>query len=307
MFDAVRRAGVRAVLTGDIADAYMYGSRLVFDSLLRQGHLAAFIHHLRAYQRVSTDSLRKTVALYCAAPLLPRPLHTRVTSAYLRRHVSRLRPHLLPAWMPEPLRAELADRHIGLVLAEEAGRRFANDAHEAAYRLLYPPEVARHPAPWPVEIWRPFADRRLHEFLFAIPPEQLFQPHPRTDEFYAGSKRVLRDAMRGILPESIRTRTSKTVFTPIWEQEFQRQWPLYEAAFGPAATSRVARHGFVDPARFWQRLRQVRESVDGNDLLFLIRVVELETWLRSLDRPLAADPFATFEHPSGRIALTEAG
>ena len=39
--------------------------------------------------------------------------------------------------------------------------------------------------------------------------------------------------MEGILPESVRTRTDKTIFEGVVTNEFQQQWPVYEEAFGP--------------------------------------------------------------------------
>lgn len=52
-----------------------------------------------------------------------------------------------------------------------------------------------------LETREPFADMRLIEFLLATPPQLQIRPFPR--------KYLLREAMRGILPEVIRTRTDK--------------------------------------------------------------------------------------------------
>lgn len=283
IFGAAQQAGVRVLLTGDVADACLYGSRLVFDSLLRRGRLAELALHLRAFRRVSEDSLARVLGFYCALPLLPLPAQRRVVMAYLRYRAGRMRPYLLPDWVPAAARERLAARNLELALAAEAGRQFGNETLETERRMLYPPQTARSAAPWGVEIWQPYADRRLHEFLLAIPPEQKFRPHAETDEFYAGSKRVLRAAMHGILPESIRTRRSKTVFEPAWQREVEEQWPVYVEAFGPGARSRVAAAGYVDQTAFWERLQQFHADPAGEDALLLLRVVELETWLRGLE------------------------
>jgi asparagine synthase (glutamine-hydrolysing) len=187
--------------------------------------------------------------------------------------------------MPEWLRADLEQRQLELCLEAERGRRYSSPAREEEYGLLYPPDVVRHPVPWAVELWRPFADRRLHEFLLAIPPEQKFEPHPDTDEFYAGSKQLVRRAMRGILPESVRTRRSKTVFNPVFDREVEFQWPLYEAAFGPSARSEVAARGYVDAELFWSRLQELRAGREGGDVNYILQIAGLETWLRSLSLP----------------------
>jgi asparagine synthase (glutamine-hydrolysing) len=56
-----------------------------------------------------------------------------------------------------------------------------------------------------IEVLHPFLDRRLFEYVLAIPGEQLF----RLD----GYKNLLRRSMSGILPERIRMREDKTRFT----------------------------------------------------------------------------------------------
>jgi asparagine synthase (glutamine-hydrolysing) len=272
--------GVRMLLTGDLADACVGGSPLVFDSLLRSGQVAAFLRRLRAYRRTSNERLRTIVARDCLAPLLPLAVQKRVMTAYVRRQVDRFRPALLPAWMPAALRENLVERHLALCLAAERERRYASPARHWEYGMLSPPEITRHPTPWPVEIWRPFADRRLHEFLLAIPPEQKFAPHPDTDEYYAASKSLVRRSMRGIVPESIRTRTSKTFFDAVFEHELERAWPAFEAAFGPAARPEIARYGLVDPRQFWARLEHMRGDLHGPDAVYILQVVALESWLR---------------------------
>ena len=73
--------------------------------------------------------------------------------------------------------SERAGRIPGRVgVGMERHRRFASQSREEQYQMLYPPPVSRNPSGWPVEIWRPYADRRLHEFMLAIPPEQHFEP-----------------------------------------------------------------------------------------------------------------------------------
>jgi asparagine synthase (glutamine-hydrolysing) len=93
--------------------------------------------------------------------------------------------------------------------------------------------------------------------------------------------------MRGILPESVRTRTEKTVFGNTVVSEFESQWPLYEQAFGPGSRSKIAERGYVDGPRFWERLNDVRQGVEATDLIYVLEMVGLETWLRTLELPRA--------------------
>jgi asparagine synthase (glutamine-hydrolysing) len=283
LLGAAAAAGVRVLLTGEVADSCVGGSRLVFDSLLRHGDWRSLWHNLVAYRRVSSEPLRKIAALHCLAPLLPLGLQIQVELWYARRLFERSRPYLFPDWVPESLREDLRARLLAQVQSEERQRRFSSPARELEYRLLNPPEVARHFAPWPIEMRRPFADRRLHAFLLAIPPEQKFRPHPDGNGFYAGSKSLLRRAMRGTLPESVRTRTTKTVFGASFVDEVRQQWSTYESAFGPRGEARIANRGYVDGRRFWEQLEGVVRGDESADLMWVSRLVELETWLRSLE------------------------
>lgn len=279
------RAGVRVLLTGEMADACVGGGQLVFDSLLRQRKVRALVQHMQAYHRTSGERWRRIVLWHTLLPLLPGELQRDLRAARIQRDWRRVQSRLLPDWMPQGLRALLSQRQLRLMLQAERTRRFANPVQQMEYELLYPPEVARHPVPWPVEMWRPFADRRLHAFLLAIPPEQKYGPHPDTDAFYAGSKHLLRRSMRGILPERVRTRTTKTVFNTTLEQEIVRQWPVYEAAFGPGGRALIAEYELVDRQRFWRRLQQIRDGASGQDLIYVMQLAGLETWLRSFDQP----------------------
>lgn len=277
--------GARVILTGDIADACVGGTRQVFDSLLRQGKLSELWKQLRAYCPMSPKPLLRTLLLECAAPLLPLPIQSWLAAGAVRRATTGSLHRLLPGWMPEPLRRQLAERHLELAVKQEQERRFSNPARETEYRRLFPQSLQRSPAGWPLQFSRPYGDRRLHDFLFGIPPEQKFQPDPRTDEFYAGSKRIVRQGLVGVLPESIRTRMSKTVFTSAISADFARQWPQVERSFGPGSRSLVADSGYIEPGPFWARLQAIRDGAPAPDLIYVLLAIALETWLRSLQLP----------------------
>lgn len=288
LYGAAHRAGVRVLLTGDLADNCVRGSWQVFDSLLRHGRLQEFRDYAWAHRRRTHDSWWRIVGLYGLVPLLPVGLQKRFTLPRMQRFLAWARPRLLPAWMPEALRQELAEQHIQLVLDGERQRRFANWARAQEYAQLYPPEIARNPVGWPLTIWRPYADRRLHEFLLAIPPEVKFDVRQAgiSEYQYAAQKQIVRRALRGILPERVRTRRVPTHYGSVFLNEVRHRWPLYERVFGPGARSEVAARGYVDAGRFWARLHTLRAGeAYENDFLFITRMVLLETWLRTFALP----------------------
>ncbi len=282
---AVSDAGVRVLLTGDIADACVAGSPLYLDSLLRKLRFGAFWRHFKLLRSGADEPLRRFFMLYVVAPLLPLWLHRRTEALHVERFLRAHGASFLPLWMPAELRDALAARHVELALETTSRRRFSNPARQLEFDMLYPPEVSRHPGPWAVDFSRPFADRRLHEFLLAIPPEVKYRLDGSTETAYAASKQVLRGAMRGLLPESIRMRKIKTTFSAVYESEIARDWARYEAAFGPGAHPQIVERGLVDHARFWSRLRGLRSGQTGADLIYLVHVMNVESWLRAIQLP----------------------
>ena len=65
------------------------------------------------------------------------------------------------------------------------------------------------------EVRLPFCDHRLAELALSLPPQHLMGE--------AQTKRLLRESMRGILPEEVRTRWNKQGFRPPQESWFQGQ------------------------------------------------------------------------------------
>ena len=71
-----------------------------------------------------------------------------------------------------------------------------------------------------LEIRHPYRDRRLIEFALALPAYQLFKRG-----LY---KHILRNAMRGILPESIRTSHVSTSYMPLFFRGIEREKKLFQ-------------------------------------------------------------------------------
>jgi hypothetical protein len=123
----------------------------------------------------------------------------------LRSALGRLagRRHRLSAQLPRPW---LTERGLGAV---DEGPAFDDWRRPSqAWALLHPSGALGvttepyHAARCGLEIRRPYRDRRLIEYVLALPADQLYRP--------AESKRILRRAMRGRLPEGVRTRRHPT-------------------------------------------------------------------------------------------------
>ncbi len=121
-----------------------------------------------------------------------------------------------------------------------------------------------------VEARHPLWDRRLVEFLFAIPEEQRWRG--------TESKFILRRAMRGLLPDSVRTRTDKAEFSlPIASELMDRQADRVEQLL---ARSVLVEMGIIQPEAL---ARLVSQTPTGNSALAsrLRMVVALEVFCRA--------------------------
>jgi asparagine synthase (glutamine-hydrolysing) len=122
-----------------------------------------------------------------------------------------------------------------------------------------------------IETRLPFLDPRLVEYLASLPEDFKIR--------YGWTKRVLREAMHGILPNEIATRRSKIAF-----QTPQQKWFLYEIAdgIGELLSSQMKCSKYVNQASvldlFMTALKKKKISRWDSELIW--RGVNLEFWLR---------------------------
>jgi len=114
----------------------------------------------------------------------------------------------------------------------------------------------------------PFLDHHLVERLLSLPAEKLIHR--------ATTKRILREAMAGVLPEPIRTRPDKVGFATPWEQWF-RTPAFQERIRAMLHSGRFRERGFLDPRRC---LRDYERHVSGrvNIAKEIWKWLNLEWW-----------------------------
>jgi asparagine synthase (glutamine-hydrolysing) len=128
-----------------------------------------------------------------------------------------------------------------------------------------------------IEARVPFLDHRLVEFAFSLPANWRMRGH--------WNKHILREAMRGRIPESVRARVEKFGFpVPV------KQW-ISDALYQPARDllgSRGARErGIYNIDNILRDLeRHRRGEIDVGYKIF--NVMQFETWLSMHQRPAVA-------------------
>lgn len=128
--------------------------------------------------------------------------------------------------------------------------------------LQSPPELS------PVTYSHPYADRRLIEFMLAIPANVAVQPgQPRA---------LMRAALEGVLPPRVRARFSKGFADPLHLRAIRQRLPADLSELG---SWRVVERSYVDPKRLHAALCEVKNGASRR-LKNLLLIMALERWLR---------------------------
>ncbi len=212
VFRRMAGRGSRVLLMGHGGDDLLRGSSLVYAERLRRGDLGA-IREVARHARKRREPLLRAFYRHFARPHLPAGVDRALRSA-LGKSEDRPSAWLQPDFV----------RRTRLASGTRAPRRsFASPARSEIYAHLV--ELPwywrlanwhdRNAAAFGIEVRHPFLDRRLFEYVLAIPGEQLF----RLDS----TKSLLRRSMRETLPERIRSRRGKTRFTPFLDSALRER------------------------------------------------------------------------------------
>jgi asparagine synthase (glutamine-hydrolysing) len=119
--------------------------------------------------------------------------------------------------------------------------------------------------------WRhPFFHRPLVEYGLRLPAEWVVAPGADL------SKRVLREAMKGILPEPVRLRRGKGGMSPDMRNALKREASRLTRA---ATESKLGELGCLNPGRLADAIREPSNAARGEAYL-VNNALTLELWLR---------------------------
>jgi asparagine synthase (glutamine-hydrolysing) len=188
----VRAAGGRVILTGIGGDELFTGYTYFFADWLASGRVWPAVQEMVRRAAVGRVSFWELAYQNAVLPLLP---------AILRDRLVRAGGHV-PAWIPSGVARRYALRKGTFSAAAYAGR-IGHKAHHGVLTTLVGLGRLLHPGVMgdTLDVRHPFLYRPLVEFALRLPSEICARPNER--------KWVLREAMRGILPEVVRTRVGK--------------------------------------------------------------------------------------------------
>ena len=254
--DLVRRNGGRVLLSGQGADHYLDGPLTFAADLLARGRVGAALGEVTRHAVAERQSFWAGLRENALLPLLPRRIAGRAAPdeaprwtdpAFARRTGMRDRLRARRGW--DAPRGEVWPR--GVAGALEGLTHF----------------VERGPYAEGLEMRYPFLHRPLVEFSLRLPVSLRVRP--------GISKWVLREAMRGVLPEEVRARRGKGGIDARVMWAMQREAPRLSALLRHPL---VAQAGWVDGAALRAAAERARCGEPEN-LAHLLCALSLETWL----------------------------
>jgi asparagine synthase (glutamine-hydrolysing) len=232
--------GCSLVFDGTGGDEWFGGAYQYAADLLKAGRLLATVRQLRAAAQTVEGHGALELAKSSVWTLVPDRLR-----APLRRFLPRR------DRVPRGFDRAFAER-VGLVeriTTPLTDRRFASIATGTAYATASHPitsyaweEIARQDELCGVELAAPLMDRRLAEFAIAIPEEQRW--------LGTQSKRVLRDAMAGLLPDSTFHRKADAASAQLTELRFLHDHGIFQSM-------ELVDEGVIDRAAFNSMYREM--------------------------------------------------
>jgi asparagine synthase (glutamine-hydrolysing) len=133
------------------------------------------------------------------------------------------------------------------------------------------------------EIWYPYLDRDLVEFLIAIPKDQLSRP--------GDTRFLMRRALSSVLPPEIASRRSKSGMGRCVITTLDNHWTLVQSSF---ANSVLDRLGYVRTIPFMEAIQTVRDGTLVPNIFQILRALAAELWLQNAIRTgIIAEPRST--------------
>jgi asparagine synthase (glutamine-hydrolysing) len=255
--DVVRSNGGSIVLSGHGADHYLAPQPHYFADWLAKGRLRKTVRALLEWSVIERSSFWALARTYAIAPMLP---------PWMREHIDK--DCRVPKWIPTA-----TARRYDIVGWLPSVRAFRN-----ARPHYYASMIAYHLSQLSTagdqglianafQMRYPFLHRPLVEFCLRLPPELRTRAR--------AMKWIQREAMRGILPEPIRTRTGKGECNRVYHSLVRQREMLDQLLRAPL----LADLGLIDA----RALREVVLAATHDQPALLgesIAALALETWLR---------------------------
>lgn len=256
MVDIVTNGGGKVLLSGLGSDHYMFGSLSYMADMFARGAIRDGAREVLGWAMQMRRSFWHTAHQNVWQPLVQNVRRTANVNA--------------PRWM----RSDFAERHQ--IVERIADVRAPKAKLGSFYATQTATEVARV-SNWVqrgvfqdrLEVRYPFLSRSLVEFTLKLPVQLKVRPEAR--------KWVLREAMRDILPERVRTRAHKGGIDARILWTLHHEQPLIDGLLRDPV---LAQLGYVEPNELRHVVDLARQGAWHNTV-HVLSVLALESWLRA--------------------------
>jgi asparagine synthase (glutamine-hydrolysing) len=245
LWNVVRNAGGRVLLSGFGADHYLYGSLDYITDMAATGRIGPALREVTNWAVATRQSFWSVGRRYLVDPF-----------------ITGTPPVVPPLWLQRAAAAQITPVQQ---LRPRRGLRFAS--HVAAGLHALPFWLERWPFGDEVEMRYPFLYRPLVEWSLRLPATQRVRPHAR--------KWILREATRDVLPETVRTRATKGGIDARILWSLQHEHARIDTLLRDPI---LAQLGCIDPLPLRVAVEQARHGRPVNNVL-LMSALSLETWL----------------------------
>jgi asparagine synthase (glutamine-hydrolysing) len=262
LVEAVRRNGGRCLLTGRGGDELFAGNMFFFADWVAAGRIVPAMREMRRRAAIGRVSFWELAYKNALLPLVVGPL---------RRKLIREEGQV-PRWVSRSLvkSLDLSTRACApMSYSGRFGRKYA-DARATIVDAI-PASLSTGVIEEGLDVRHPYLYRPLVEFALRLSPELCVRPYAR--------KWVLREAMRGILPEEVRTRVGKGLlygafaWSMVGHQD-QLSWLIQDSMLGQLGIVDTRELQVASSKAKYERDSYEKLSVDVQYTL------AIEAWLR---------------------------
>lgn len=263
LLNEAQKDDVRLMLSGFFGDDLYSGDNYLFADLFLSGQLPSAVNLMRKHK--DHVDFKRDIVDYGLVGLAP---------SWARGIVRRIKPTEEPwkSWISPHLvnSASLKDQNRSLF----AHPKFRNPGQQKRYDALfftgYPMGITCYQniaAQFGIKYQFPFFDRRIVEFILALPSDQIGSP--------GLDRKILRDSMRNKMPEKIRTRTGKATFDKLFQKGiYDKNWGKIKKVL---EFPQIVERGWVRQDWLTHELERDSRTLEG---FILWLVLSLELWLQ---------------------------
>ncbi|HKY27348.1 MAG TPA: asparagine synthase-related protein [Pyrinomonadaceae bacterium] len=264
--NAMSADGARVIITGHGGDEVLCsGANPSFElaDLLLQGKWISLNQSLRAWSRFLRKSYFSMLLRDLAIPLMPR--NVQIFCGLVPKNLQ------LPSWFDPEFVARTNLKNRNLNFANIFNFKLPSERAQAGGFLSAVGFVSRASfrTRGRIELSHPYLDRRLVEFLQAIPHEQRIRP--------GETRSLMRRALRGLVPEKVLNRKTKRGPDEALLRAMVREWPRLQTMFN---SPRVQDHGYMNADLLLAALERARHGCKTSSFA---PTICLELWLQAFE------------------------